>query len=99
MPKCDRCGKETRSHIMSRFNTQDICMECNEAETKHPRYREACEAEEAAVRRGDYNFPGIGWEPPVRCNDCGQPLCPKCGECHSGCFLSHDTCDESKGPR
>lgn len=63
MKQCDRCGKETRVRIMSVFNTDDICMECKEAEKKHPRYQEAREAEADAVRRGDYNFPGIGWEP------------------------------------
>lgn len=63
MKQCDRCGKETRVRIMSVFNTDDICMECKEAEKKHPRYQYAREAEADAVRRGDYNFPGIGWEP------------------------------------
>jgi len=58
--KCDRCGKETRIHIMSMFNTEDICMECKDAEEKDPRYQEARAADEAAIRRGDFNFPGIG---------------------------------------
>lgn len=35
----------------------------------------------------------------VKCNDCGKPLCEKCGECHSGCFLSVEVCDPTKGPR
>lgn len=61
--KCQRCRKETSIHIMSMFNTQEICMECKDAEEKDPRYQEAREAEEAAIRRGDYNFRGIGWEP------------------------------------
>lgn len=63
MTKCERCGKETRGTIMSFFNTQTICMECSEAERKHPRYAEARDADVAAIRRGDYNFPGIGWKP------------------------------------
>lgn len=37
--------------------------------------------------------------PAVKCNDCGSPLCDECGECHSGCFLSADTCDPEMGPR
>lgn len=62
MTKCERCGKEAQATIMSRFNTQVLCLECEAAERKHPRYEEARAAEEAAVRRGDYNFPGIGWK-------------------------------------
>lgn len=63
MSKCDRCGKQTRSSIMSFFNTQMICLECEDAERKDPRYAEARKAELDAIRRGDYNYPGIGWEP------------------------------------
>jgi hypothetical protein len=60
MTKCDRCFKETRATIMSMFNTQILCMDCKAAEEKDPRYQEAREADEAAIRRGDFNFPGIG---------------------------------------
>jgi hypothetical protein len=45
---------------MSKFNTDLLCLNCKEREEAHPKYREACEAEENAVRRGDMNFPGIG---------------------------------------
>lgn len=57
---CPRCGKETRTSIMSMFNTQTICMDCKDLEEKDPRYKEARAADEAAIRRGDFNFPGIG---------------------------------------
>ena len=57
---CQRCRKETNCHTMSRFNTQLICMECLDKEQKHPKYKEAAEAEEAAVRAGNRNFAGIG---------------------------------------
>ena len=57
---CHRCGKATSVHTMSRFNTDLICLECEEAEQKHPRYAEAHDAEERAVLQGNYNFPGIG---------------------------------------
>lgn len=60
MTKCDRCRKPTHITIMSMFNTQTICMECKAAEEKDPRYQEARAADEAAIRRGDFNFPGIG---------------------------------------
>ena len=57
---CERCGKETNVHTMSRFNTQDICMECVEKEKRHPKYPEAAAAELAETKAGRYNFPGIG---------------------------------------
>ena len=59
---CDRCGAslKLRAHTMSKFNTETICMDCEAKERAHPRYAEADRAESEAVRRGDYNFPGIG---------------------------------------
>ena len=57
--KCDRCRKETNVHIMSMFNTDEICMECKDAERKRPDYKDAVAADEAAIRRGDFNYPGI----------------------------------------
>jgi len=57
---CQRCGKKTNITTMSRFNTQIICMDCEDKETKRPDYEAARKAEEDAVRRGDYNFPGVG---------------------------------------
>lgn len=59
MPRCERCFKETRITIMSWLNTQTICMDCAEAEKKHPRFKEAKAAEEAAVKSGNYNYPGL----------------------------------------
>ena len=38
---CERCGTETNVHTMSMFNTQDICMDCKDKETKHPDYQKA----------------------------------------------------------
>ena len=58
--RCGRCKKETDIVIMSRFNTDDLCLDCEEAEKKHPGYEEARQAELEACRRGDFNFPGIG---------------------------------------
>lgn len=60
--ECQRCGNETKAHTVSMFNTQTICLECKAIERTHPRYEEACKAELEAVRNGDYNFPGIGWD-------------------------------------
>jgi hypothetical protein len=59
--KCDRCGKDNGGiSIMSYFNTDEICMECDEKEREHPKFREALEADQKAVRAGNFNFPGIG---------------------------------------
>ena len=60
MKKCDRCGGDAFTWQMSRFNTQECCMKCIAREKKHPRYREACEAERAECEKGNMNFVGIG---------------------------------------
>ena len=57
---CQRCGKETFATIMSYFNTQEICLDCEKEEQASPRYEEARRAENEAVRQGNYNFKGIG---------------------------------------
>ena len=45
---------------MSMFNEDCICMKCTEAETKDKDYEKAREAEMTEVRKGNYNFKGIG---------------------------------------
>jgi hypothetical protein len=57
---CDRCGRETSVHIMSMFNTEEICMACEAEEKMRPDYKDAVETDNAAIRKGDYNFPGMG---------------------------------------
>ena len=60
--KCDRCGGSLEhGRIMSRFDTSCLCLNCEREERQHPDYQKAADAELAAVRRGDMNFPGIGW--------------------------------------
>ncbi|HET7206525.1 MAG TPA: hypothetical protein VFI95_08095 [Terriglobales bacterium] len=39
--KCQRCGKETSVHIMSMFNTEEICMDCKAVEKMRPDYKDA----------------------------------------------------------
>ena len=59
---CDRCGKELGpARIMSMFNTDVICIPCKEAERKHPDYKKAVEADIAEIRKGNFNFEGIGY--------------------------------------
>ena len=46
---------------MSRFNTACLCLACAEAERHHPDYQKAVESELAEIRKGNYNFKGIGY--------------------------------------
>ena len=58
---CDRCKKPLNgARIMSMYNTDCLCMECKEAETKRDDYKKAQEADINAIKKGDYNFAGIG---------------------------------------
>jgi hypothetical protein len=41
---------------------QDICLTCKEEERKHPKYDEARQRELEEIKRGNYNFEGIGWD-------------------------------------
>lgn len=60
MPKCDRCKLECFTIIMSRFNTQMICDDCEDKEMAHPDYQKAVNAEIKALSGGNRNFEGIG---------------------------------------
>lgn len=57
---CDRCGNPTNAFIMSQFNTQDLCMKCSDKERKHKTFKQALDAEIAQIKKGNYNFKGIG---------------------------------------
>ena len=59
MPDCQRCGKETNITMMSMLNTQTCCMDCIDAEKKHPKYEQAREEESWHVKVGDYNYKGL----------------------------------------
>jgi hypothetical protein len=48
---------------MSKFNRDIICTPCKDDECEAPGYAAADAAEVAAVRGGNYNFPGIGLSP------------------------------------
>jgi hypothetical protein len=58
--RCQRCYKETNAHIMSMFNEDLICMECSDAERKRDDFADALDADDAAIKQGNYNFRGIG---------------------------------------
>ncbi len=56
---CTRCGQKLNVRIMSRMNTDTLCIECAESEKSHPLYAVANEAEASEVRKGNYNYPGL----------------------------------------
>jgi hypothetical protein len=60
---CPRCHGPMFSHSCSWFTDEDICSDCQQDERHAPNYAAARAAEAAAVRRGDYNFRGIGLAP------------------------------------
>jgi hypothetical protein len=57
---CARRATETKVYTMSMFNTEEICMDCKAAEEMRPDYKDAVQTDEQAIRRGDFNFPGMG---------------------------------------
>lgn len=61
--RCDRCGARFGVSTMSRFNRDMLCMPCRADEKQAPNYPQAEAVELAAVRSGDYNYPGIGLAP------------------------------------
>lgn len=60
LKKCDRCHKETNCLTGSYFNTEMLCTECDKIEQLHPLYKEAKRVEMEEVRKGNYNYEGIG---------------------------------------
>lgn len=62
---CDRCGSPTGGYTtMSQFNTDVICMDCKDEEKEHPDYKKALDAEHDEIKKGNFNFPGIGYTKP-----------------------------------
>lgn len=58
---CDRCGGSLENgRIMSMFNRQCICMKCKDEERKNKNYKKACDADNEQIKKGNYNFGGIG---------------------------------------
>jgi hypothetical protein len=60
---CDRCHSPIKVSIMSKLNTDILCMACKKDERALPTYQAGADAETKAVRCGDYNFPGVGLTP------------------------------------
>ena len=57
---CERCGKQSRATILSKFDTATLCLDCKADERLAPGYAAADAAEVAACRQGNYNFQGVG---------------------------------------
>ncbi len=67
---CDRCGGSlSAGRIMSMYNDDCLCLECKEKETQRPDYNKAVEADHAEIRKGNYNFKGIGLKEEVMIDD------------------------------
>ena len=60
--RCDRCHVRLTARIMSMYNDDVLCPECQEKEAQRSDYQDAVQADRDAIKRGDYNFPGIGWK-------------------------------------
>ncbi len=59
---CDRChGSLDGGRTMSMFNEDCICMECKYKETQRDDYGDSVAADHEQIRRGNYNFKGIGY--------------------------------------
>lgn len=57
---CDICGSSLeKGRIMSRFNTECICMDCSKKEKKDKDYEKAVQAEHEEIKKGNYNYNGI----------------------------------------
>lgn len=59
---CDRCGTSLmgKARTMSMFNTDCICTDCKDKERFLQNYNEARDKELEEVKKGNYNFEGIG---------------------------------------
>lgn len=57
---CDRCYYPTDVVCMSYFNEDMCCPSCIAKEKKHPKYAEAKRIENEEVKKGNFNFQGIG---------------------------------------
>ncbi len=58
---CDRCGRDLKGgRIMSMFNEDCICMECKDKETRDKDYEKSRDRELKEVKKGNYNYKGIG---------------------------------------
>ena len=59
---CDRCGQPLlNGRTLSMFNMDCLCKKCKKEEIEHPDYEKARAAELEEIKKGNYNFKGIGY--------------------------------------
>ncbi|HIL98560.1 MAG TPA: gamma-glutamylcyclotransferase [Pseudomonadales bacterium] len=58
--RCQECYEESSSYTMSMYSTALVCLQCKDKETRRPDYKDAVAADEAEIRKGNFNFEGIG---------------------------------------
>lgn len=57
---CDRCrGSLKNGRIMSMYNTECICIECQRKERLNEDYDLAVKADHEEIKKGNYNYKGI----------------------------------------
>ena len=60
---CDRCGGNLKGgRTMSMYDKSCICMDCKRKEMERDDYVVAVTAEHNAIKKGNYNFAGIGFK-------------------------------------
>lgn len=61
--KCDRCDGSTNGiTIMSMFNEDILCQKCKDDERSRGDYASASDADNMEIKKGNYNFKGIGYK-------------------------------------
>ena len=103
--ECARCKSKMNHFTMSWFNREFICMPCRRKEEQHPDIELAKAAEINEVRKGNYNYEGIGYpgenervsdefkEELLRCEECSTEFCIDCFKYTCGCQEPRYQCD------
>ena len=58
--QCQQCSEKANTHIMSMYSTRLICLMCKDKEERRDDYKTAVDADNAAIKSGNFNFKGIG---------------------------------------
>ena len=63
---CDRCHQPLNGmRTLSMYNNDCICMDCKDKERQRADYGKAVEADHAEIKKGNFNFEGIGYRKEV----------------------------------
>ena len=57
--RCHLCFEKSSAYMMSMYSTILICMECKDKEMRRDDYKEAVDADNAEIKKGNFNFEGI----------------------------------------